>query len=200
MKLYHAAKSRSCRVRWLLEELGLQYDLVELELTKEALGTPEYRAVSPLGKVPTFIDGDVTLHESLAIMEWVLERYGEGRLRPDAGSHAWATMLEFMHYGESTLILPVVITVGQFRRPREQRSKALIAQMKADYHDYLRLAALTLAPGRDYLADEFSAADISVGYTMALADVFRMNEGIDETVAAYFARLQQRPAWQRAFG
>jgi glutathione S-transferase len=200
MKLYHAARSRSCRVRWLLEELGLAYELIELELTKEALGAPGYRAISPLGKVPTFIDGDITLHESIAIIEWVLDRYGDGRLRPAAGSAAEAAMLEFLHYGESTLILPVVITVGQFRRPREQRSKALIEQMKADYHDYLRLAELALASGHDYLAGEFSAADISVGYAMALADVFRMNAGISDTMAEYFQRLGQRPAYQKAFG
>lgn len=199
MKLYHCAQSRSCRVRWLLEELGLEYDLVELPLTKEALGAPEYRAISPLGKVPTFVDGDITLHESLAIMDWVLDAHGGGRLRPEAGTAAYAAMLEYLNYGESTLILPVVITVGQFRRPREERSKALIAQMKSDYHDYLRLAELALESGEDYLAGEFSAADISVGYTMSLADVFRMNDGISDRVAAYFARLQSRPAYQRAF-
>ena len=82
MLLYHVPGSRSCRVRWLLEELGVDYTLESLSITDGSLRTDEYRALNPLGRVPTLEDGGVAFYESGAILQYLLENYADGNLAP----------------------------------------------------------------------------------------------------------------------
>ena len=98
MKLYYAANTRAIRIAWLFEELGMDYEIVPFKLGDKSMREPDYLAVNPNGRVPTIVDGDVTIHESGAIVEYVLARYGNGRLIPAQDSPEFAEYLQWLHY------------------------------------------------------------------------------------------------------
>src|SRR5262245_58438734 len=104
IKLYFAPRTRSVRVRWLLEELGIPHDLERVEFIDP---TKPFAQRTPLGKFPVIEDGDVTLCESGAIIEYILERYGNGRLAPAIGSPLRGEFLQWMHFAEGTAFQPI---------------------------------------------------------------------------------------------
>ena len=198
LTLYFAPKSRAVRVAWLLEELGLDYNLVRFELGDPAMRAPDYRAKHPMGRVPVLEDGDVRIMESGAILEYLLARYGQGRFRPDVTSSDFPAYLQWLHYGEGMLMPPVnaymVETV--FLPPERQsevhakRAKKLLGQMLVAVD-----AALT---GKTYLAGDFSAADIMIGSAVMTTRMMGMDLADLPALAGYVARLEQRPAYIRA--
>jgi glutathione S-transferase len=102
--LYHSPRTRSLRVLWLLEELGVPYELRSMTFTPDVLQSADYLRLSPLGKVPALEDGDVRLFESGAIVEYLVERYDDGRLAPAIGTPARAAYLQWIHFAEGTAI------------------------------------------------------------------------------------------------
>jgi glutathione S-transferase len=198
--LYHSALSRSCRVRWLLEELGLEYRLVTLDMKDGSLKTAEYLAKNPLGKVPTIETGGVTMFESCAILEWLSEREG-GKLAVAAGTPARPAFLQWLHWGEGSLLPPLAdLAQHSFVRPAEERIPAVVP----DAVRRLRAALAALEPalaGKEHLAGAFSIADISVGYGLQLAKLLgQLDAQQFPNVAVYHERLAKRPAFQKAFG
>ena len=109
MKIYHAPNTRSVRIVWLFEELGLPYELGLLKLGDPAMRSPEYRRVHPMGRVPALQDGDVTIHESGAIVQYVLARHGKGRLVPDVASPDFPAYLQWLHYAEGSAMPPLLV-------------------------------------------------------------------------------------------
>ena len=108
--VHHLNNSRSQRVLWLLEELGLPYEIVRYQRDPKTMLAPkELRAIHPLGKSPILVDGDATLAESGAIVEYLLERYGNGRLKPAAGSQDWIRYTYFLHYAEGSAMPPLLL-------------------------------------------------------------------------------------------
>ena len=105
IKIFHAPGSRSVRIIWLLEELGLDY---ELEVLKRGEVNEAFIEASPFSKLPTIIDGEVVMSESVAIVQYILQKYGEGRLEPDHDSNQYAEYLQWLNFGESVLIDPIV--------------------------------------------------------------------------------------------
>ena len=199
IKLYHAPLSRSLRILWLLEELGLPYELETMELLPPAPAPFAQR--SPLGKFPTIEDGDVTMFESGAILEYVLERYGDGRLAPPADSPLRATFLQWVHFAESTLFsgMGAIAWHTRFREDAEKIPEAI-----EDYRTWTRAALATLdraLDGRDYLlGPDFSGADIMVGYSVLVAGPLGLLTDEFPNVNVYLARLAARPALRRALG
>ncbi|HWS74756.1 MAG TPA: glutathione S-transferase, partial [Quisquiliibacterium sp.] len=123
MKIYHAPNSRSIRIVWLFEELGLPYELEKFSLGASEMRSPEYRRVHPMGRVPALQDGDVTLLESGAIVEYVLARYGNGRMAPPVSSPDFPAYLQWLHYAEGMLMPQVnVIVVETMFLPPEKRN------------------------------------------------------------------------------
>ena len=109
IKLYYAPRTRSVRIVWLLEELGLPYTLERVEFQPPARDF--FVQKTPLGKLPTIEDGDVVMGESGAIVEYILERYGNGRLAPPIGSPLRPRFLQWLHFAESTAFPPLGIVV-----------------------------------------------------------------------------------------
>ena len=192
--LYHAPRTRSVRIHWLLEELGLPYRLEVVDFVPPP--TP-FAQRTPSGKFPAIVDGDVTMFESGAIVEYVLERHGKGRLAPPPGTAARAAFLQWVHFAEATAFPPLGNMAWHtlFRQDADQLQSAM-----ADYRGWA-LAALDVVEralaGRDYLlGGELSGADIMMGYTVVCAKWFGLLDERQPNLAGYLARLEERPAFR----
>ncbi len=198
MKIFHAPNTRSVRVIWLFEELGLPYELERFTLGDPAMRTPEYRRVHPMGRVPALQDGDVTIYESGAIVQYVLARYGSGRLAPEVSSPEFPTYLQWLHYAEGMLMPQVNVIVVETRfLPPEKRSPENLARATKLLTRMLEPVDAALA-GREYLAGEFSGADIMTGQACVVAARLGADLSDKPNVAAYVERLKARPALQKA--
>ncbi|MGE3496552.1 MAG: glutathione S-transferase family protein [Candidatus Binatia bacterium] len=197
--LYHYPQSRSLRVLWLLEELALPYQLEVLALGPTGLQSERYRQIHPLGRVPALRDGDVLMHESGAILEYLLERYGDGRLAPAPDSPERATFLQWFHYAEATALPPLSdLAQHSVLKPEAERIAALVPDAIARARASMAVVEGALA-GRHYLCGrEFTAADIMMGYTVQLAKWFHVIGEESPNQQAYLARLNARPAMQKA--
>lgn len=201
IKLYHSPRTRSVRIYWLLEELGLPYQLETVDFSPEALKSPEYLQVHPLGKVPSIQDGELTMFESGAIVEYVLERYGAGRLAPPVGSPARAAYLQWLHFAEATAMPPVAdIAQHTFIKPESERIPAVVADARNRAATVLGVLEQSLTGKQFLLGSEFSAADVMMGYALLLTKWFGLLTDQYPNVAAYLERLEQRPALQKALG
>ena len=197
MKLYHAPRTRSLRIAWLLEELELPYQLERVEFTPT---TGRFFAQStPTGKLPTLEDGDVMLCESGAIVEYVLERFGEGRLAPAPGSRERAAFLQWIHFAESTAFPPLGILtwLTRYREDAAQHA-ALIADTRERAAAGLDFVEEGLGPNDYLVGNAFSAADIMMGFTVVAARVLGVLGERHPRLASYLGRLEARPAFQRA--
>lgn len=199
LQLYHAPRSRSARVRWLLEELGVPHEIVPVEFSRENLRSPSYRKIHPLGKVPALRDGEVHMIESGAIVEYVLERYGRGRLAPPQDSPDRPRFLQWLHFAEATVLPPLsAIIQNTFLKPEGERIPEVVPGAQGQVAEILGVLDEELA-GRDYIAgDEFSAADIMLGYSLTLVKMLGLLSGEFEHASAYLERLEARPAYAKA--
>lgn len=193
--LYHAARTRSLRIVWLLEELGVPYELATVGFEPPAR---QFSQRTPTGKFPTLVDGEVTMFESGAIAEYLVERYGDGRLAPAIGTPARAAYLQWMHYAESAFVpFGTIAWHLIFKHDAEEIPGAM-----EDYRAMGRAALEVLERGlvgKPYLlGDAFSAADVAMGYTVLCVRWFGMLGGEYPALNAYLDRLQQRPAFQKA--
>ncbi len=194
--LYHVPLSRSLRVRWLLEELALPYELATRSFAD--LKRPEHLALHPLGKVPALADGDVVLFESGAILQHLLERYGEGRLEPAPGTKERSLYWQWFHYAEASVAPPLGLIVRHtVLLPEAERIPAVAAWARTQAQQLLAPVERALA-GRSWLLPELSAADIMLGYSVKLASLLRLIDSGTPNLAAYLARCEERPAYQRA--
>jgi glutathione S-transferase len=194
--LYHAPMSRSVRVRWLLEELGLPHQVETRALAE--LKQPEHVALHPLGKVPVLVDGDLVLLESGAIVQYLLESYGHGRLEPKLGSPERPAFLQWIHFAEATLTPPLGLLAQHtlIRRP-EDRIPAIVPDATRLANSALQVVDAAL-DGREWLTGEFSAADVMMGYSISLANLFKLVTDELPNVKAYLARCSARPAFRRS--
>lgn len=198
LKIYHAPMTRSLRVIWLCEELGLPYEVVPVDFSAKYRATPEWRALNPVGKVPVMIDGETVMFESGAMVQHLLNCYGGGQLEPTPGSTAHAHFLQWCWFGEATFSRPLGEIVNHKREfPGEQTIAAVLEEM-ADRAAVSLGAVADATHGQAYLlGDEFSAADIMVGYSIRLVSVLTPAK-MTEEIAPYWERLQGREAYQRA--
>jgi len=200
IKLYHASKTRSVRVLWLLEELGVPYELALVPFTQEALKSPAFLRVNPCGSLPAIEDGEVTMFESGAIVEYVLERYGNGRLAPPAGSPARARYLQWFHWGEASLLPPLGdIAQHAMFRPEAERIPAMVADGKRRATAKLDVLEQALGGSAFLCGAELTAADVMVGYGVTIAALLGVVGDQHPNLRAYLARLETRPGFQKAF-
>lgn len=197
VKVYYAPFARSLRVLWTLEELGDAYDPVRVQFPPK-LAEPGYLDINPLGQIPTLVDGEVTLFESLGICEWLAERQLGNELIVEPGRAGRTDYLQWLWFGEATLMPPLAALVRQTFGPEEGRSDVLRGEALASFQERVALIERVLE-GKEYLAaGRFTLADVSVGYALNLGSLFKLHEQYPPNVAAYFARLRERPAFQRA--
>lgn len=196
LKLYFAPRTRSIRVRWLLEELGIPHALERVEFRPPSAA---FAQATPSGKFPVLVDGDVVMGESGAIVEYVLEKYGGGRLAPAIGSSQRGEFLQWVHFAEGTAFPPlgVLIWHGIYRGDAERVPEAMDAA-RSRAHAALTVLEKHLSERDHLLGDDFSAADIMVGFTVAAAQFLGLLAAGYPATSAYLRRLSQRPAFHRA--
>ena len=201
IELYHCVSARSFRPLWTLEELGAPYRLQMLPFPPRALQR-SYLELNPLGTVPLLLDGGTRMTESSAMCQYLVQRCDPDNrhglaVRPDEpGFGAW---LNWLHHGEATLTFPQTIVLRYGRFEPEARK---LPQAADDYAKWfiarLRGIDAVLQQHAFLAADRFTAADISVGYALLLANELDLVPRFPPAVAAYWERLQQRDGFRRA--
>lgn len=194
--VHHLNDSRSQRILWLLEELGAPYEIRSYARDAQTrLAPPELKAVHPLGKSPVITDGEMTVHESGAIIDYLIRRHGAGKLQPPAGSADHEVYLQWLHYAEGSAMLPLmlfmyVMRLGEAGAPLHPRIEGEI-----DNH----LAYLDQAlEGRDYLLGEaLTGADIQMSFVGEVGRAFGKLPGYPQATA-WLDRLHARPAYKAA--
>jgi len=198
LKLHFAPNSRAGRIMWLLEELELPYELNRMDFNPKDLKSDEHRARHPLGRVPVLDDDDVSIYESGAIVEYILERHKNGGLKPAGESPLFPAYLQWFHYCEGMVMPPVnTIVVQTLLLPPDRRDETVLRQAQ-------RLLTKALAPvdealaGRDYLIGDFSGADIMLGHACFMSN--RLGCVSDEmaNLKGYVERIAARPAFDKA--
>jgi len=189
--------SRSIRVVWLLEEMGLPYRIRQVDMLAPERD-PEFLVVNPADYIPAIQDGDVVMVESIAIMEYLMARYGPTPLAPDPHYPNFAAYQQFLHLGEAglaTLMMPVV--VSRFLAPEAERENWGATWCLGAFQKRLKLVNQRLASSPYLAGEDFTAADISVSYALNLG---QRNCGITlgEAEQAYLARTTGRDAYKRA--
>ena len=199
MKIHHAPNSRSVRALWLFNELDLPYDLEIYPLGDKSMRTPEYLKVHPLGRVPALEDGDLTIFESGAIVQYVLERYGDGTMVPAPDSIDYPIYLQWLHYAEGMIMPQVnIIVVETIFLPEERRNQTNVDRATKLLTRMLTAVDMHLQD-RDFLAGEFSGADIMTGHACIVSGRLGADISDKPNIAAYIDRLEARPALQKAW-
>jgi glutathione S-transferase len=209
--VHHLNNSRSQRVLWLLEELGLEYEIKRYERdAKTMLAPASLRAVHPLGKSPVVTDGSLTLAESGAIIEYLVERYGNGKLAPAPGTPERLRYTYWLHYAEGSAMSPLLLKlvfdriangpVPFFVKPV---AKAISHRMLTTFVNpqielHLAFMETELEKSRWFAGNEFSAADIQLSFPLEAAAARAGLNASRPKLMAYLDRIHARPAYQRA--
>ena len=198
LTLHFAPNSRAGRIVWLLEELGLAYDINKMAFHPQDLKSDAHRARHPLGRVPVLDDGDIRIFESGAIVEYVLARHKNGGLKPAEAADEFPEYLQWFHYCEGMVMPPVnTIVVQTVLLPPDRRDETALAQAQ-------RLLSKALEPvnaaleGRDYLIGDFSAADIMLGHACFMSNRLGCVGDDMPHLKAYVERIANRPAFKTA--
>ncbi len=209
--VHHLNNSRSQRVLWLLEELGVPYEIKPYQRdAKTMLAPPELREVHPLGKSPVITDGDLTIAESGAIVEYLIDRYGKGSLKPEAGTPERLRYTYWLHYAEGSAMPPLLMKLvfdeverapmPFFIRPI---AKAISGNVKKAFinpqiKQHLDFMEAELGKSTWFAGKEFTGADIQMSFPLEAA---ASRAGLKESrphLMAYLKRIHARPAYKRA--
>ena len=192
--VHHLNDSRSQRVLWLLEELGVPYEIRHYARdAKTRLAPPELKAVHPLGKSPVIEDNGLTLIESGAIVDYLIRQHGGGRLQPAAGTPEFEVYNQWLHYAEGSAMLPLLLRLYVSRLG--DAGAPLAPRIDSELANHLGYVDHALA-GRDWLlGDQLTGADIQMSFVGEAARDLRASY---PALQAWVRRLQQRPAYQRA--
>ncbi len=195
LKIYHVPGTRSARVLWLCDELEIRLAVEEISFSAAYRMSPEWLARNPVGKVPVLEDGEFSMFESGAMLQYILDRYGKGRLQPPAGTEAHGEYLQWCWFAEATFARPLGEIVNHRRHFRPERDE-VIAEMKERV--VLCINAVNEAlRDRAFITGEFSAADIMLGYCLMLCERLVPVEGYEER-DRYWTMLKARTGAQRA--
>ena len=209
--VHHLENSRSQRVLWLLEELGVPYEVKRYERNKETmLAPPELRAVHPLGKSPVITDGGTTVAESGAIVEYLVDRYGNGRLIPPAGTPERLRYTYWLHYAEGSAMPPLLMKlvfdrvetapmpffVKPIARGIAGKVKSTFIEPQLKLHfDYLESE---LGKATWFAGEEMTAADVQMSFPIEAAAARGNGTSGRPRLASFLERIHARPAYQRA--
>ncbi len=194
--LHHLNNSRSQRVLWLLEELGLDYEIKHYTRDPHTSRAPiELKTIHPLGKSPVLTDGDKTIAETGAIVEYLIREHGGGRLRPETGTAAYDDYEHFMHFAEGSAMLPLLLALytgflGDAAKPIQPM---IMAEIKGifDYVEY------HLIRNEYFAGDDLTAADIMMIFPLEAAHARGRLKGY-EACQDFVAKIHKRPAYNRA--
>lgn len=197
IKLHFAPLTRSIRIRWLLEELGLEHELIRSEYNRD--GSRGFAQATPSGNYPFLEDGNVALSESGAIVQYLLEKYGNGRLEPPVNSAERAEYLYWLHFAEGTAANSINTTVWlTVYRQDADRHQEIISAVRDSANTVFGKAEAALQ-SRPYIAgNDFTAADIMMGHTLGTAKWLGLLTDAHPKAVEYVDRLFARPALQNS--
>jgi len=193
--VHHLNNSRSQRILWLLEELGLPYDIRHYKRLETRLAPPELKAIHPAGKSPVITDDGRTVFESGAIIDYLIRRHGGGRLQPDPATAAYDDYQMWLHYAEGSAMLPLMLNLyvsrlGDGGAPLQPRIDSEIANHLGYLDAHLK--------GREFLVgDSLTGADIQMSFIGEIAQAYG-KRAVFPNLDAWVKRLHARPAWRKA--
>jgi glutathione S-transferase len=196
LKIFHAPRTRSSRIVWLAEEMGLPYEIQPVSFQDKS---PEFLALNPTGTLPAVVDGDLVLTESVAILLYMCERYGPTPLavRPDGPTYA--DFLQFLVLGEAGLAAPLNAMFGcRFIGQPEDLDVLAVRVIIEGYMRRLKLVTRQLKRFPYMAGDAFTAADITVASAIGMGIFLDLGDKIPATAKDYHARVTARPAYERA--
>ncbi|MGZ0716419.1 glutathione S-transferase family protein [Pseudomonas palleroniana] len=194
--VHHLNNSRSQRILWLLEELGLPYTIKRYQRDpKTNLAPPELKAIHPLGKSPVIEDGGQVLIESAAIIDYLIRHHGQGRLQPDPATATYDQYVQWLHFAEGSAMLPLMLNLyvgrlGDAGAPLHPRIESEVA-------NYLGYLNDVLADKAYLLGDELSGADIQMSFIGEIAKAQGKLQAYPN-LAAWVKTFQARPAYRKA--
>ena len=199
MKLYYAPNSRAVRVAWVLEELGLSYDVKKFTLGAREMREAPYLSKHPMGRVPTLEDGEITLFESGAIIQYILAKYGKGCFVPDTQSGDFASYLQWFHYAEGMIMPPMnTLVVETILLPPERRTE-LNVKRSTKLLGQMLTAVNTQLAGKDFLVGSvITAADFMTGHAVVMSHRFGIDMSAMPHLKGYAERLSSRKAFMKA--
>jgi glutathione S-transferase len=199
--IYHLNMSRSERIIWLMEELGLPYKLEKFQRGPDMLAPVSLKQVSPLGKAPAISDGDLTLIESGAIVEYIINRHGGGRLGVPVSSPDYARFLQWMHFAEGSAMSQFLVHLffaGGFI-PGIDQSQPMIKTFTGRTADMLKFLDTELSRSPYFVGQEFTAADLMMNFAFGVLTKFmRMDLSPYPNIRAHLALIEARPAYKTA--
>jgi len=200
LTLHHLNDSRSQRILWLLEELGLPYEMKRYQRNSETrLAPPELKAVHPLGKSPVVTDGAVTIAESAAIVDYVIRHYGRGKDRPammpDADSPDYEAYNEWLHYSEGSAMLPLMLNlyVGRLK----EAGAPLHPRIDSELANHLGYVDGALKGREFFIGTSLTGADVQMSFVGEMAKVFDKLAPYPN-LKSWLSRMHARPAFQRS--
>ena len=196
--LYHCMSARSFRPLWMLEELAVPYELKMLPFPPRVFAKA-YMADNPLGTVPLLVDGDTRMTESAAICQYLAELGTNSSLSVKPSESTFGAYLNYLHFGEATLTFPqtLVLRYAHFEPP-ERRQPQVVEDYARWFLARLRTLEPVLSSDGFVCASRFTAADVSIGYALLLAQHLGLKECFTPAVQAYWSRLQSREGFQRS--
>jgi glutathione S-transferase len=193
LKVHHLNNSRSQRILWLLEEIGMPYEIVHYtRMSPVPLAPPELKAVHPLGKSPVITDGNKTIAESGAIVEYLIDAYGKGKLKPKAGSDDYWQYLEWMHYAEGSAMLPLLLAL--YTGMLGDGAAALKPRVDSEIANHMSYMENALGSRSFFVGNDLTGADVMLLFPLEAAGT-RLDPY--PNLVKYRARMQDRPAYKR---
>jgi glutathione S-transferase len=197
MKLYYVPKTRASRPRWVLEELGVPYDLVRIEPGPGGTRGPEHLARHPLGHVPVLEDRGQFVFESGAICLHLADLFPEKRLLPPPGTLDRAHAYQWVLFSIAEMEPPLIALSAEAKKPDVERNASLATEAREQFRKTAMTLEAVLRDRKYLVGDAFSVADVMVGATLAWARAMRLVDALP-SLEGYLSRLRARPAWQRA--
>lgn len=197
LRIHHFPATRGFRVIWLCEELDVPYEIVPVDFSRTYRASAEWRSMNPVGKVPVMTAGGLTMFESGAMVQHVLDRHGGGRLEPKRGTREHALYLQWSWFAEATFTRPL----GEIVNHRREFGDRVIPEVIEEMKGRARLCMDALdgeMRGTDYLTGEFTAADIMMGYAVRSYQRLLPEDTLPVNASAYWDRLTARDAYRAA--
>ena len=197
--LYEMFPTRSQRAKWVLEEIGCEYESSTIDVSIGAQCSPEYTAINPMSVVPTYQTSEYKIHESVAVVMQLIDEHSDADLAPSIGTPERANYYQWCIFGSAELDYPIgLVTQNEMVLPEEKRDLSLAALGRDLFAKRAGVLAQALGDKPFLLGSKFSGADVIIGYNCFWATFTGMLEE-QPSLLSYLQRLQERPAFQRAF-
>jgi glutathione S-transferase len=196
IEVHHLNASRSRRITWLMEELGLDYELVPYQRDATTnLAPPELKAIHPLGKAPVIRDGNEVIHESGAIVEYLIRRYGNGRLAPAPGTADYNRYMQFLHYAEGSAMLPLMLNLYVNRLG--EGGAPLRPRIQSETQNHLGYLDGEIANREYFVGNSLTGADVQLSFVVQVGIAFNGRDAFPN-LTKFVDRIEARPAYRRA--